>query len=124
MWWRLAIPLVMLLGPRLMPWVFRRLYLVWKLLTDKRVPWYVKLVLPAPLLYLLTPAVRIPMVGVAGFVVLMLLAVRLFVGMSPKHVVDFYAPWRSRGKPPEQPKDPDNVVEGSYHVVEEDDAKK
>ena len=124
MWWRLAFPLLMLLGPRLIPWAFRNLYLVWKLVLDGRVPWFVKLVLPAPLVYLVTPIVRIPFVGVAGFVVLVLLAIRVFVGLAPRHVVDFYAPWRSKGEPPKGPKGPINVVEGAYRVVEEDDAEK
>jgi hypothetical protein len=124
MWWRLAFPLMMLLGPRLIPWAVRNLYLVWKLLTDGRVPWLAKLVLPAPLLYLVTPMVRIPFVGVVGFVVLVLLAMRIFVALAPRHVVDFHAPWRSRGEPPKPPKEPANVVEGTYRVVDEDDAEK
>ena len=124
MWWRLAFPLIMLLGPRIIPWAFRNLYLVWKLLRDGRVPWLAKLVLPAPLLYLATPIVRIPFVGLAGFVLLVLLAMRIFVALAPQHVVDYYAPWRSRREPPKPPKEPANVVEGTYRVVEEDDAKK
>ena len=124
MWWRLAFPLIMLLGPRLIPRVVRSLYLVWKLVLDRRVPWFVKLVLPMPLIFLLTPIARIPFVNVAGFVVLVLLAMQIFVGLAPRHIVEFYAPWRAKDNPPKPPADPLNVVEGTYHVVEEDDAEK
>ena len=77
------------------------MYLVWKLVLDGRVPWFVKLVLIAPLVFLATPIARIPFVGLAGFVVMVLLAMRIFVGLAPR-----------------------DVVEGKYHVVEEDDAEK
>ena len=36
------------------------MYLVWKLVLDGRVPWFVKLVLIAPLVFLATPIARIP----------------------------------------------------------------
>lgn len=124
MWWRLAFPLIFFLGPRLIPRVFRGLYLVWKLVLDGRVPWFVKLVLIAPLVFLAMPIARIPFVGLAGFGVLVLLAMRIFVGMAPRHVVEFYAPWRAKGDPPKPSSGRTNVVEGTYHVVDEDETGK
>ena len=100
------------------------MYLVWKLVLDGRVPWFVKLVLIAPLVFLATPIARIPFVGLAGFVVMVLLAMRIFVGLAPRDVVEFYAPWRAKGDRPKPPSGPANVVEGKYHVAEEDDAEK
>ena len=124
MWWRLAFPLVMILGPRLIPRVVRGVYLVWKLVLDSRVPILLKLILPAPLLYLATPIARILPLAAAGLIVLVPLAMWVFVSLAPRHVVEHHAPWRARGEPRQRPEDRSKVVEGTYHVVDEEERGK
>ena len=122
MWWRLAFPLVLFFAPRLVPRLARRVYLVWKLLFDSRVPLLLKLMLPGTLLYFVLPISRIPYLGPAGYLVLLSFALWMLVSLAPRNVVDFYAPWRA--KPSDGEKDPSKVVEGRYHVVDEDQKAK
>jgi uncharacterized membrane protein YkvA (DUF1232 family) len=66
--------------------------LAWRLLRDRRVPGWVKLVPVAGILYLLSPIdilpeAILPLVGEVDDVVLLLMAVKLFVDLSPPGVV-------------------------------------
>ena len=121
MWWRLAFPIVLFFVPRLIPSVVRRVYLLWKLVFDARVPLLLKLLLPGTLLYFVLPLSRVPYLGPAGYLLLFFFAAWLLINLAPRNVVDYYAPWRARSKSPSGgEKDPSKVVEASYHVVDED----
>jgi uncharacterized membrane protein YkvA (DUF1232 family) len=66
--------------------------LAWRLLRDGRVPGWVKLIPVAGVLYLLSPIDLIPDLALPGLgevddVVLLLLALKMFVDMSPPGVV-------------------------------------
>lgn len=66
--------------------------LAWRLLRDARVPGWAKLIPVAGILYLLSPIdiipeAILPLVGEVDDVVLLLLAVKLFIDLSPPGVV-------------------------------------
>ena len=122
---RLAFFLAMSLGPRIIPRVVRTAYLVWKLSFDRRVPLLLRLLTPATLIYFVHPLSRIPIAGLIGYLVILGLAVLLLLNLAPKHVVESYAPWRVKPHPPgEGNRSSANVVEGTGHVLDEDEAGK
>ena len=53
--WRLAYPFLLLFGPVILPRLVRTVYAVWKLSMDKRVNFLLRLLIPATLIYFLTP---------------------------------------------------------------------
>ena len=77
--WRLAFPLMFILAPRVIPRLVRTVYLVWKLYFDHRVPLLLKLLPPATIIYFLTPFARVPVVGLAGYLVVLAFAIFLFL---------------------------------------------
>ena len=125
MWWRLAFPLVFSLAPRLIPRLARRVYLAWKLTSDRRVPLLLKLLVPATLIYLFTPFFRVPYAGPVGFILLLASAIWALVKFAPREVVESYAPWMARdGAAREARQDSSRVVEGNYHLVDEEETTK
>jgi uncharacterized membrane protein YkvA (DUF1232 family) len=82
--------------PRQVVHLMRQVRLVWRLLTDRRVPLHVKAVPLLALLYLLVPIdlmpeVMIPFLGplaLADDVTIILLAVHYLIGAAPRYVVD------------------------------------
>lgn len=72
--------------------IVKQARLAWRLFRDARVPGWAKLIPIAGLLYLLSPIdlipeMMIPLLGEVDDVVLLLLAVKLFVDLSPPGVV-------------------------------------
>jgi uncharacterized membrane protein YkvA (DUF1232 family) len=72
--------------------VVKQARLAWRLLRDGRVPGWAKLVPLAGILYLLSPIdilpeAMLPLVGEVDDIVLLLLAVKLFIDLSPPGVV-------------------------------------
>ena len=124
MWWRLAFPLVFMLAPRLIPRLVRTAYLVWKLSFDRRVSLLLRLLLPATIIYFVTPIARIPLVGPVGYLLVLSAAVWLLLNLAPQDVVASYAPWRAGTKPEGGPvRDPSKVVEGSYRMADDDKSR-
>ena len=125
MWWRLAFPLIYLFAPRLIPRAIRTAYLVWKLSFDGRVPLLLRLLVPGTLLYFIHPISRIPYLGLAGFVMLLLIAVWILLNFAPEWVVESYAPWRSGGRTTgRRQEDSKKVVEGTGRMVDEEEPGK
>lgn len=123
MWLRLLQQFLFILAPRFIPRLVRTAYVVWKLMLDSRVPLFLKLLLPATLLVF--PFARVPLLGLAGFVLLLSLAVFLLLNLSPRHVVEGYAPWRTRERTADhREQDPSRVVEGNYSLVDEEEPGK
>ena len=127
MLWRLALPLIFMLAPRFIPKLGRNIYLVWKLTFDRRVPLLLRLLVPVALVYFVVPIGIIPDflpfgIGYIEDVLLLLLAVWALFSFAPRHVVAELAPWKAQTVPTKSDaeKDPSKVVEGSYHVVDED----
>ena len=103
--------------------------LVMRLMLDRRVPLGLKLVLPAALLYIASPIDLIPdmitPVGRIDDILALLVAVGIFLGLAPPHVVSEHldAAKRSarggrRGANADVP-----VIEGKYRIVDGKDEK-
>ncbi|MBM3134255.1 MAG: DUF1232 domain-containing protein [Chloroflexi bacterium] len=71
--------------------IARQLRLIWRLLNDARVPTWTKLLVPATLLYILSPIDFIPDValglGQLDDLTILLLGLWLFVDLCPKDIV-------------------------------------
>ncbi len=101
----------------------RTLRLVWRLLKDSRVPTFPKLIIPAALLYILSPIDLIPdlMLGLGQIddVAIFFLSISLFIEMCPSAIVAEHraalAAENARTQPPQE-----EVIEGSYRVVSDD----
>lgn len=89
-WWRFAThPAVMRAGGL---WaLFRQARLAFRLLRDERVPTMAKLVLPAALLYVVSPLDLvpdlIPLVGQVDDIGIVVLSVLAFIKLCPQHLV-------------------------------------
>ena len=101
--------------------------IITRLMLDKRVPLRAKLVIPAALVYLISPIDFIPdMIPFAGFVddlVAILLSAALFLGMAPSEVVwEHIRGSRPDSDAPGQKTKPDGtIIEGSYRKIEDDE---
>lgn len=122
MWHRLAFPLIFYLAPRLLPKIIRNARLVWRLTWDKRVPIFLRALLPLALLYALSPfdliRDRIPIIGRFDDLIILGFAVLFLLKFSPQHVLDEHS-----GKPrvsdrPED-KDPSKVVDGTSRLIDD-----
>ena len=124
-WFRLAMPLLFMLVPRLLPRIIRVLRLVWRLTFDKRVNIILRALVPLALIYVLSPLDLLPDMkapfGIARIddLIVFGLAVLLLTKLAPQHVIDEHL-----GKPqvsdrPED-KDPDKVVDGSSRLIDDD----
>ena len=101
--------------------------LAWRLLRDSRVPDWVKMIPFAGLVYLLSPIDLLPDFALPGLgeiddVVVLMLALKMFVDLSPasivaEHLDDLF------GKPKRAPAStepsPSTTIEGSYRVLDD-----
>ena len=104
--------------------------LAWRLLRDGRVPGWVKMVPFAALLYFLSPIDLIPDMAPPGLgeiddLVILLLALKMFVDLSPapivrEHLEDLFG--MQRNAP--QPADPSTptTIDGNYRVLDTPDS--
>ena len=122
-WFRLAMPLLFMLVPRLLPRIIRLLRLVWRLTFDKRVNIILRALVPLAIVYGVSPLDLVPdkigLIGRFDDLIILGLAVLLLTKLAPQHVVDEHL-----GKPrisdrPED-KDPDKVVDGSSRLIDDD----
>ena len=120
---RLAMPMLFMLGPRILPPIIRFLRLIWRLTFDKRVSIFLRALVPLAILYVLSPfdliKDRLPVIGRFDDLIVLGLSVLLLTKLAPQHVVDEHM-----GKPqvsdrPED-KDPDKVVDGSSHLIDDE----
>ena len=97
----------------------KRLRLVWQLYWDGRVPMWTKLVLPAALLYLISPVDFVPDVilglGQLDDLGVILLGIALFIKLCPPEIVQAYLDRIEFGDI-----DDDEVVDTTYSVIDED----
>lgn len=112
-------------GLRFWPAVWRTLRLAWRLLGDRRVPPYVKLLAPGlALVYLLLPVDvapdLFPLLGQLDDLAILLIAARLLIELSPLDVVaEHEADLSGSGGAPSSPPSSGEVVETSYRVIDE-----
>ena len=52
---RLAIPLLYMFGPKLLPPIIRFLRLIWRLTFDKRVSIFLRMLVPLAIVYVISP---------------------------------------------------------------------
>ncbi len=118
-----VIPLLFILGPRLLPGIIRYARLVWRLTLDRRVHIVLRALAPLAIIYALSPLDlikdRLPVVGRFDDLIIIGLAVLLLVKLSPQHVVDEHLGKPRASNRPED-KDPSKVVEGSSKLVDEE----
>ena len=122
MFHRLAMPLLFMVVPRLLPHVIRLIRLVWRLTFDRRVPLLLRMLVPLAVIYVISPVdlIRdwVPIVGRFDDVLVLGLSVLFLTKLSPKHVLeDIQGPPPVRARP--EDKDPSNVVDGSARVVDD-----
>ena len=123
MFMRIAIPLLMLFGPRLLPHAIRFGRLVWRLSFDRRVPLVLRLLLPLAIMYAISPIDlirdRIPYLGRFDDLIFIGLALLFLIKLSPKDVVDEHNGVAPKSDRPEDT-DPDKVVDGTGRVVDDE----
>jgi len=101
--------------------------LAWRLLRDSRVPDWVKMIPFAGLIYLLSPIDLLPDFALPGLgeiddVVVLLLALKMFVDLSPasivaEHLEDLFGmPKRARTSTDPSPP---TTIEGTYRVLDD-----
>lgn len=100
--------------------------LAWRLLRDGRVPGWVKMIPFAGFLYFLSPIDLIPDLALPGLgeiddLVVLLLALKMFVDLSPtsivrEHLEDLFGMPRNARQPTE-PSTP-TTIDGSYRVLD------
>jgi uncharacterized membrane protein YkvA (DUF1232 family) len=100
----------------------RQARLGWRLLRDGRVPGWVKMIPFAALLYFLSPLdLALPGLGEIDDVVILLLALKMFVDLSPasivrEHLEDLFGMPRSSHQPAES--STPATIDGSYRVLD------
>ena len=99
------------------------LRLVMKLMLDRRVPWRLKVLLPAAISYIVLPIDLVPdflvIVGRVDDLVVLILAIVLFLGFAPRDIVMEH---RGRGSSntTDKPKQSKSVIEGEYRVIDDE----
>ena len=124
MLYRLAMPLLFMLGPRVLPPIIRFLRLVWRLIFDKRVPIILRALVPLAIVYVFSPIDFIPdfraSYGLARFddLIVLGLAVLLLTKLAPQHVIDEHLGRTPVTDRPED-KDPSKVVDGTGRLIDD-----
>ena len=120
---RLAMPLLYMFGPRILPPIIRFLRLVWRLTFDKRVSLFLRMLVPLALIYVASPIDLAPdklgWFARADDVIVLGLAVLFLTKLAPRHVVDELTGSTSKPARPED-KDPSKVVDGSARIVDDE----
>ncbi len=108
--------------------LLKQAQLGWRLLNDSRVPGWLKMIPAAGLLYLLSPIDLIPDLMLPGLgevddIVVLLLALKMLVDMSPpgvvrEHVEDLLGR-REGGRDAEPPSE--TYIDAPYRVLDEED---
>ena len=96
--------------------------LVWRLLTDPRVPMWAKMIPSLAILYVisqidLVPGLVVPGLGQLDDLAVLLIGLKLFIEISPKGIVQNYRADQA-GNPPPEPEG--EVVDASYRVLDDD----
>lgn len=113
--------------------VIRNARLMWRLLRDPGVSPWLKMILPATLLYLLFPIDFIPDpalgLGQLDDVAIILLGVKLFIELCPQEIVRHHlremssvsGSYRVVDEEPSQEPSPSGYIEAPHRVIEEDE---
>ena len=124
MFHRLAFPLIFFLAPRLLPKAIPFARLVWRLTFDNRVSIFLRILVPLSLIYVISPIDlikdRLPF-GIGRFddLIILGLALLFLTKLAPKNIVDEHMGRAPESNRPEE-KDPNNVVDGSSRIVDDE----
>jgi uncharacterized membrane protein YkvA (DUF1232 family) len=109
----------------LISYLVRNLRLAWRLLLDSRVPLLTKLIIPGLMaVYILSPVDLIPDVivglGQLDDLAVLVLAVKLFIELSPHEIVQEHLRRLTGGQPASRPgaAPEGEVVDGEYRVID------
>ena len=122
---RLAMPMLFMLAPRILPRIIRLLRLIWRLTFDKRVPIFLRALVPLAIVYVISPLDLLPDMrapfGIARIddLIVLGIAVLLLTKLAPQHVIDEHMGRPQVSDRPED-KDADKVVDGSSRLVDDD----
>ena len=110
--------------------ILRHLRLVWRLLFDPRVPLWLKMIVPASLVYVLSPIDFLPDVvvglGQLDDLAIIIVSAKLFVDLCPPHIVREHtealmseANWRVEPGTSQEPPAASQVVDAPYEIKKE-----
>ncbi len=101
--------------------IVNQIRLVWRLLTDRNVPGWVKFIPPLAILYLVSPIDLLPDpvlgLGQLDDLAILLLGFKLFVEMCPKGVVNRHRDALAGSRPPVSEGE---VIDASYSVLDDE----
>ncbi len=121
--YRLAVPLLYFLAPRLLPKALKFARLVWRLTFDKRVSIFLRALVPLALIYIVSPydilRDRIPVVGRFDDLIILGLALLFLTKLAPPTIVDEHMDRVTESDRPED-KDPEKVVDGSSRLIDDE----
>ena len=124
MFHRLVFPLIFFLAPRLLPKAIPFARLVWRLTFDNRVSIFLRILVPLSLIYVISPIDlikdRLPF-GIGRFddLIILGLALLFLTKLAPKNIGDEHMGRAPESNRPEE-KDPNNVVDGSSRIVDDE----
>ena len=111
--------------------IIKNIKLIWRLLNDRRVSPWLKMIMPATLLYLLFPIDIVPDIvpglGQLDDIAVILLGLKFFVEMCPEEIVRQHldelasvaSPWRVVEEDDTPEAEPSRYIEAPYQVVDE-----
>ena len=103
----------------------RTLRLVWRLLNDARVSGFPKLIIPAAMLYVLSPVDLVPDMilglGQLDDLGIVALAIALFIEVCPRAIVEEHRRALTAENAP--PDSNENVIEGSARQIPDDETR-
>ena len=104
----------------------RTLRLAWRLLKDSRVPTFSKLIVPTTVLYIISPVDLVPDIflglGQLDDLGAFFVGLLLFIEMCPRDIVEEHRRAIANETGQVQPGE-DNVIEGSYRDVSDEDKR-
>ena len=90
--------------------------LVWKLLTDSRVPFWIRIALPLALIYVISPIDIlpdfIPIMGRVDDIIAIVAGIMILLKLAPKKVVN------------QHKKDNQTIIDGEYREEDQEDQNK
>jgi uncharacterized membrane protein YkvA (DUF1232 family) len=113
--------------------IIKNIKLIWRLLNDGRISPWLKMIIPATLLYLLFPVDIVPDfapgLGQLDDIAVILLGLKFFVEMCPEEIVrqhldelaSVVSPWRVVEEDETPEAEPSRYIEAPYQVVDKKD---
>ena len=90
--------------------------LIWKLLTDSRVPFWIRIALPLALIYVISPIDIlpdfIPVIGRVDDIIAIVAGIMILLKLAPKKVVNQYK------------KDDKTIIDGEYREEDQENQNK